>query len=245
MHRAAGQPRQADVPRHQDFFRRRRDAGQAEPGGQFTLGRRPAGRERRVLRMLDDAEAEAAGIGQGTAHHTGVAHRALPVGKGHRPGFAQQADLRQLLPAAAAGDGPIGKDGEATGFLAPRAQQPHQRRVVDRRRAVRQGGQGGDAPGGGGLRGGGDGFPVFQPGLAQRGAHVHQAGAQHGAIAVDLGSPIRAAEIAAVVGDQPVADQQRAGAVQAAGRVEQADVGDQGVGHATCSPSPAGGRGSG
>ena len=68
MHRPAGQRRQPDVAGNQDRLGGDRDAGQAEPGGQFALGGGAAVGERRVFGMLHDASAEAAGIGEREAH---------------------------------------------------------------------------------------------------------------------------------------------------------------------------------
>ena len=79
------------------------DAGQAEAGGEFALGRGAAGGEDGVFGVLDDHGAEAAGVGEGEAHQAGVADGALAVREGDRAGFAEQADLGQFLAAAAAG----------------------------------------------------------------------------------------------------------------------------------------------
>ncbi len=116
-----------------DRLGHRRDRRQAQPGREFSLGRRTALGEARLLRMLDDDAAEPARIGEGEAHEPCRPDSPAAIGEAHRPGFQQKAQLRQLLACAAACDGAIGQDGQAAGFLAARPQQPYQRRVIDRR----------------------------------------------------------------------------------------------------------------
>ena len=103
--------------------------------------------------------------------------------------------------------GGVGDQSDAAGFLAARGDQPDQGGVVDRRSAVRQHGDGGNAGGGGGHGGGGDGFTVFKAGLAEAGAHVDQAGAEDGAFGLDDDGAVRAAEVATEIGDTPVLNQ--------------------------------------
>ena len=142
----------------------------------------------------------------------------------------QQAEFGHIGAEAAPGNGAVGEDGEAAGFLATGAEQADQSRVVDGRLRVRQGSDGGDAAGGGGECGGGDGFAVFAAGFAEFGAHIDQARAENGAVAIQ-GRHIRPAEIGPEIGDQAVAYQQGALAVEPARRVQQADIGDQQVSH--------------
>ena len=73
MHRAAGEPREADVARDLDRFGGGGDARQAKAGGELALGRGAAGRQRRLFRMLHDAGAETARVGQRQAHQAGGA----------------------------------------------------------------------------------------------------------------------------------------------------------------------------
>ena len=96
--------------------------------------------------------------------------------------------------------------------------------------AVRQRGEGGDAAGGRGGGGRGDGLAVFVARLAERGAHVHQAGAEHGAVFLDDDRTVRTAEAGAEIRDHAVAHQQVALRVHAGGRVEQADAEEERVG---------------
>ena len=89
--------------------------------------------------------------------------------------------------------------------------------------------------------GGGDGLAMLGAGLAERGAQVHQAGCEAGAAAVDLTAPGRGGRAGAVLRDDAVAHQQLARRVEARRRVEQADIGDQQVGHGRvidCMASP-------
>jgi hypothetical protein len=177
MHGAAGQAREADVAGHNDGFGDQRDAGQAEAGGEFAFGGRTTFRERGVFRVLHDQAAEGAGVGEHAAHELGAGDGAFAVGEGDGAGFAQQPELGHFFAAAAAGDGGVGQDGEAAGGVPPAAQEEDESRVVDGGCAVGQGGQGGDAAGGRGVRSGGDGFTVFEAWFAEGDAHIDQAGA--------------------------------------------------------------------
>ena len=113
---------------------------------------------------------------------------------------------------------------------SPRAaQQTHQRRIVDRRRGVGQGGERGDAAGGGGLARRRRWSRGIQSRARRGRAHVHQAGAQHGAVAVDRRDAVRAAERRRQDRRSAIADEQRARLVEAAARVEQANAGEQDV----------------
>ena len=98
MHRPAGQRRQADVAGDQDRLGGGRDAGQAEPGGQFALGRGAAVGERRVLGMLHDACAEAAGVGQREAHQPRRPMARLPSVKATAPASASRPSSASSSP---------------------------------------------------------------------------------------------------------------------------------------------------
>ncbi len=147
----------------------------------------------------------------------------LPSVKATAPASRQQAELGELFAAAARGDGAIREDGQAAGLLATGAQQAHQGGIVDRGQRIGKGGERGDAAGGGGLGGRGDGFAVLVAGLAQGGAHVHEAGAQDGTILGNHGRAVRPAQAGAEIGDQAVAHQQVAVLVQTGGGIQQAD----------------------
>ena len=141
MHRPAGQPRQADIARDQDCLGRCRDARQAQTRGKFTFGGAATAGQRRILGMLHNAGAEAAGIGQHQPHQAGGRDGPGPVGERDRAGLAQQAKFGERFAAAAARGCAIRQDRDGSGFPAARDQHMHQSRIVDRRLAVRQRGQ--------------------------------------------------------------------------------------------------------
>ena len=164
MHRAAGQPRQADVARDQDRLGRRRNARQAKTGGELSLGRAAAARQRRILRMLHDPGAEAASVRQHQPHQTRGRDRARAVGERDGSRLTQQAEFRQRLPATAGRGRAIGQDRDGAGFPAAGDQHVHQSGIVDRRRTVGQRRQRGDAARRGRRSGRHDRFAISNPG---------------------------------------------------------------------------------
>ena len=210
MHRPAGQLNQANVARNQQRFGAGRDGGQAESGCKLPFGGDPISCQRRIFGMLDNARAKTTSVGKGGAHHPGGGDGAAAIGEGDGAGFPQQAKLGQFLATAAACHGAVGQDGQAAGFLAARAQQADQSRVVDRRHRVGQGGEGRDAAGSGGLGSRMDSFAVFKPRLAQCGAQVDQAGAEYGSLGGNCFDIVGAAQCGAKIDDAAVAHQQAA-----------------------------------
>ncbi len=67
--------------------------------------------------------------------------------------------------------------------------------------------------------------------LAEIGAEVDKAGCEAGAAGVDQFGAFGCRKALTEIGDDPVADQQRAARVEAGRGVEQAGVGDQEVAH--------------
>ena len=146
-----------------------------------------------------------------------------PSVKAAAPASRSRPQFGHLLAAAALGDGGVGQDRQASGGIPAAAQQEHQRRIIDGGHAVRQGGERGDAAGSGGQGGGCDRLAVLKARFAQGHAHIHQAGAQDGALGVYRFGVVGAAQ-GAVVGDLAVADQQGALSVQAVCGVQEAGV---------------------
>ena len=89
---------------------------------------------------------------------------------------------------------------------------------------------GGDAAGGRGLAGGGEGLAMLGAGLADEGAHVDQAGRDDLAAAVDdLGALGHAGRADAALGlaDHAFGDQEVAGKIEIARRIDDPGVGEQ------------------
>ena len=76
----------------------------------------------------------------------------------------------------------------------------------------------------------GDGLAVFVARLAERGAHVHQARAEHRAVFLDDGRAVGSAKAGAEIRDHTVAHQQIAQRIHAGRRVEQSDAEEERVG---------------
>ena len=66
----------------------------------------------------------------------------------------------------------------------------------------------------------GDGFTILETGLAERGAHIDQAGAEHRAVRLDHGGTVGTAETGTEIGDQAVAHQQLAWLIQPGARID-------------------------
>ncbi len=109
------------------------------------------------------------------------------------------------------------------GFHTPQHDLPHQSRVVEARLAVGQHGDGGDAGRPKREGGTGDGFAIFKPGLAERGAQIDQTRAQHRALGLDDRSTVRRAERGTEIGDAAVPYQQFAFAQRLSRFVQEPD----------------------
>ncbi len=123
----------------------RRNRGQAAQRGELARGRRRPRGQARVLRMAHDQRAQRPGIGQGARQDLGVLDHMIAVGKGHRPGIEQKADLGHLAPCAALGQG--GHVADADGRFGRAAGDEFQRLGrVDGGVGVGPRDDGGDAP---------------------------------------------------------------------------------------------------
>jgi len=94
--------------------------------------------QRRILRVLHDHQPEALGVAQRAPHHAAAGDRLGAVGEAEGSGLGQQAHLRQLLAADAAGDGTVAFDVDAPGFLGAPGDELDDRHVVDDRAGVGQ-----------------------------------------------------------------------------------------------------------
>ena len=109
----------------------------------------------------------------------------VAVGEGDRAGGLQQADLGHLLAAHALGQRRHRLDVDDRGVARAAQHEVDGRRIVDRRRGIGLADDGGDAAGGGGLACRGKGLAMARAGLADKGAHVDQAGGDDLAGAID------------------------------------------------------------
>ena len=104
------------------------------------------------------------------------------------------------------------------------------RRIVDHRIGVGLAHDGGDAAGRRRLARRRKRLAIFGAGLADEGAHVDQAGRDHAAVAIDdLGALGHAGRMDAALGlaDHAVGDQQVAGKIEIARRIDDPGVGEQ------------------
>ena len=176
---------------------------------------------------MGDQGVEGLRVGQDPLHHLGIDDRPVGVGYIEATGLAHQADLGHAFALGALGGGAGRIDVDQFDVARAAQDEVHDRGLVDHRIGVGLQDDGGDAAGRGGQGRRLQGFLGLGAGLAGLHADVDQAGGQHRAARVDHVEVGRErAEIAALgdVGDLAVTDQQRAGAVPAAGGIDEAGV---------------------
>ena len=152
------------------------------------------------------------------------------VREGDRAGGLEQADLGHLLAFQALGQRRHRLHVHDRGVARAAQHEIDDRRIVDHRIGVGLADDGGDAAGGRGLARGGERLAIFGARLADEGAHVDQAGRDHAPVAVDdLGAFRHAGRVDAALGlaDHAVGDQQVAGEIEIARRIDDPGVGEQ------------------
>ena len=224
--------RQGDEPHvalEDDGLGRRRRADQAEPRRELALVHHAVGKIG-ILGVMHDQRVEIARIGQRAAHHLGIGDGVRPVGEGDRAGGLEQADLGHLLALEALGEGRHRMHAHDRGVAGAAQHEVDDRGIVDRRIGVGLADDRGDAAGGRRLARGGEGLAILGAGLADEGAHVDQAGRDDLALAVDdFGALGHAGGADAALGlaHHAVGDQQIAGNVEVARRIDDPGVGEQ------------------
>ena len=232
MHMPARDARECDIARHHDGFRRRGDAGQAKPGRQFAFSGGAAGSQARFFRVLHNEGAKGPRVRQRKSHGACRGNGAHPIRKGNGAGGTEQAEFGQFLAGTARCRGAIGQQrNRPRGLTLPR-DEGNQRGIIKGGVGIRQHANGGDAARCGGLRGGGDGFPMLCAGFAEVGAQINQARCETGARGIHHGGTFGRSQASAAIGDQPITDQQSTQRIKARGWVEQAGIGDDRVSHA-------------
>jgi len=136
MHMPAGERCEAEVARHHQRLRRRRDSGEPEPCGELSLVHRPSGGERGLLRVLHDHRAEAAGIGEGKAHGSRIGDRAPSIAEGDRTRLLEQPHLGEFAPRTGLGRRRAGQDGEGAEGGGASGDELDERGFVERRVGV-------------------------------------------------------------------------------------------------------------
>ena len=228
------------------------DALEAETGRDLSLVHEPARGEARLFRVLDDQQVEGLGVAQGPAHHQGIGDRLGGVGERHGAGRGEQAHLGHALAPEPLGEGAVRVDVDEAGFAPARDHELDQGGVVDHRLGVGQTRHGGDPAGRGREARRHHGFLVFLAGLAQLHPHVHEARGEAVPAAIDgldaLGDAV-GEQTGAEIGDRRAFGEQRAGAVEAARRVQKPGVHISRAGRGRrvrrlgCRPTRAGSRG--
>ena len=221
---AAGQRDEPHVALQHDGLGDLRHADQAEPRGELALVHHAFAGEVGILGVVDDQRVEVAGIDQRAAHHLGVGDAPHAVGEGDRAGGLEQADLGHLLALEALGQRRHRMHMHDAGVAGAALDEVDDGRIVDGGRGVGLADDGGDAAGGRGLARRGDALAVLGAGLADEGAHVDQAGRDDVAAAVDhLGAFRHAGRADAALGfaDHAVGDQQVAGKIEIARRIDR------------------------
>ena len=193
---AAGQPGEADVAVEHDRLGLARNAGKAEPRRGLALVHHAGAGEVGILGVVHDERVEIAGIGEGVAHHLGVAQRAAALREGDGAGLLQQAELGKLLAREAARHRRHRMDAHDRRVAGAAEHEIDQRRIVDHRIGVGHGDDGGDAAGGGGAARRLQRLAVLAARLADEDAHVDEAGQHGGAAAIDDLGALRRALVA-------------------------------------------------
>ena len=158
---------------------------QSEPRGEFAFVHDAFADQIGVFGVMHDQRVEIAGIGQHASHHLRIGDAAVAVGEGHSAGGLQQADLGHLVAAHALGHRRHRMDVDDRGVAGAAQHEVDRRRIVDHGRGIGLADDGGDAAGRRRLARGRKGFAVAGAGLADKGAHVDQAGGDDLAGAID------------------------------------------------------------
>ena len=183
--------------------------------------------ERRLFHVLDDEQAEGRGVSQRAAHHQSAGHRMLALGEGDGAGFRQKPHVDQFGAAEMSRDGGHGQNAGRGGLERAAGDEFDQRDAVDHRAGVGCRAQRRDAGGGGSAGAGGDGFLVFETGLAQARVHVDEAGGERETAAVDGLDSRRhtvTEEAGTEIGDRLALGQQRAFGIDRQAALEPAAV---------------------
>jgi hypothetical protein len=194
VHVRARELGEQDIAAHHDVLRRRRNAGDAELGGDDALVHGAAAREVVVLGVADDGASEGQRVLHGAPEEGGVHDALAVVGEGHAAGLCQLRELGERLAPQAPRDGAdgvhahdalaggLGEDVVGDGAV-----------VVDRVR-VGHARDGREAARGRRARAGGHRLLVLVAGLAQVHVDVDEAGTHDLAGGVDDGDPVGGGE---------------------------------------------------
>ena len=182
---SASRPGQGDIPGYHGFFRRRWDAVQAQVGRHRTFSHDPVARQRLVLAVVADGQAQVQAVDQGQAHQIGVVHRVAVIAESHHTGAGQFFHLRQFVTLALLGDTADRQYADQrilAGFLLDEFDH---RGVVDGRVGVGHGAEGGKPALGRGLGAGGDGLFILEARFPKMAVQVDEPRAGHKAGAVN------------------------------------------------------------
>ena len=235
------EPGDQEVPGNRRRFADGRLAGQAQSGRDGPFVHRRSPRETRILRVLNHRHCEESGVLERPAQQVPVADPVPVVGKRDRAGAPHFPELGELLPPAAARDGPDRIDARGPGFRAPRRDEcGHGAVVVDRVR-IRHRADRREAAGRRGGCAGCDRLRVFAPRLAQVDVEIDEPGKDE--------QPRGVKDEGAVVGEPlvhrfhpAVAQENVERAVPAVSRVHDGASADQEIARHVPSRSPSQGR---
>ena len=188
---AAGQLGQGQVAGNHRLFRRRRDAGQPEPGSGPALGHHPTGAKAVFLTVIADGHSQVQGVGQGQPHNVGVIYRVAVITKGHHSGGGQFLHFGQFFPPPALGYAANGKDPHHAVGARPSLHQFHHRLVIYGRVGVGHATNGGKTAASRGTGAGGDSLFVLEPRLPQMTVQINEPGGGNQAVGRNRPAPVR------------------------------------------------------
>ena len=223
----AGKFHKAKVPLQHHDLGHRRNAGKTQPRRHFAFVHLAVSGETRFFRALDDQQSERRGVGKRAAHDQRISYRCIPVGKGKRARFRQNAEFRQFLAYPSPGHSGVGVYFDDVRFARPAGKEFHDRYVVDRRVGFRQADNGRHATGRRGRTRTLEAFLVLLPRFRQVHPHIDQPRCQAVSPAINRADAIRHAvcEQGRVDIQYLVAINQHATCcIQPAGRIDHAGV---------------------
>ena len=185
MEPSAGGLGQGDVSGDHRLFRRGGDAVQAQVRRHRAFGHDSVARQRKVLAMVADGQAQVQAVDQRQTHQVGVVYRVAVVAEGHHAGAGQLFHLGKLVTLPPLGDTSDGQDTHHRISAGPLMDEFDHRGVVDGRVGVGHGAEGGETAFGRGPGTGGDGLFVLKARLAKMTVQVDKARAGHQTGAVD------------------------------------------------------------